>query len=148
MNENYMKHAIKEAKKALKKGDVPIGAIIVENGIIIAKAHNCKEDKNKATGHAEIEVINKACRKKKSWRLDECELYVTMEPCLMCAGAILQSRIKKVIYGINNEKFGYINSIDQIINNDKNNHSVDVISNVCEDEIKPMVIEFFKEKRN
>lgn len=148
MNEKYMKYAIKEAEKALNKGDVPIGAIIVENGVIIARAYNCKENKNIATGHAEIEVINKACRIKKTWRLDDCELYVTMEPCLMCAGAILQSRIKKVVYGIGNEKFGYINSIDQILNNKKNNHSVEIISNVCEEEIRPMIVEFFKGKRN
>jgi tRNA(adenine34) deaminase len=143
-----MKYAIKEANKALKNGDVPVGAVIVENGKVIAKAYNCKEYNNKATGHAEIEVINKACRIKKTWRLDNCELYVTMEPCLMCAGAILQSRIKKIVYGIGNKKFGYVESIDSLLNNPQNNHSVDVISNICEEEIKTLVVDFFKEKRN
>lgn len=148
MNEFYMNYAIKESKKALKNGDVPVGAVIVENGIIIAKAYNRKEHDQKATGHAEIEAINKACKIKKTWRLDNCELYVTMEPCLMCAGAILQSRIKKVVYGINNTKFGYVESINNILNNPQNNHSVDVISNVCEDKIKILVVDFFKDKRN
>jgi tRNA(adenine34) deaminase len=148
MEDKYMLEAIKEAKKAFKSGDVPVGAVIVENNKIIARSHNKKELLNIATSHAEINVINIACKKKNSWRLDSCELYVTSEPCLMCAGAIIQSRIKRLIYGPSNEKFGYVKSIDQVLNNKKNNHIVDIKNGVCEKEITNMLKEFFKDKRN
>ena len=95
MNEYYMKIAIKQANKALKYNEVPVGAIIVKNNKIIAKAYNKKEKSNDSTKHAEIIAISKACKKFKNWRLDDCILYVTMEPCMMCSGAIEQSRIKK-----------------------------------------------------
>lgn len=92
----YMEKAIKEAKKAYYKDEVPVGAVIVYNNKIISKAHNLKEKKKNSLFHAEIIAINKACKKMKNWRLDECEIYVTLEPCTMCAGAIVESRIKKV----------------------------------------------------
>lgn len=108
----YMELAIKEAKKAYKNGDVPIGAVIVKNGKVISKAHNKIEKDNCATKHAEIIAIEKASKVLKTWRLDDCEMYVTMEPCMMCTGAIVQSRIKKIYYSVDNENFGYINNID------------------------------------
>jgi len=102
--DKYMEIALKEAKKALKSDDVPVGAVIVEKGKVIAKAHNTKEKKKLVTRHAEINVVEKACKKKKNWYLNECELYVTLEPCKMCMGAIEQARIKKVIFAAARDK--------------------------------------------
>ena len=100
----YMELALKEAEKSIKKDDVPVGAIIVQDGKIIAKAHNTKEKNKMVTRHAEINAIEKACKKNKSWYLNNCELYVTLEPCNMCMGAIEQARIKKVYYAAPQEK--------------------------------------------
>lgn len=144
--EKYMKEALKEARKAYKNGDVPIGAIIVKNDKIIARAHNTKENKKDAIRHAEINVISKACKKINNWHLDDCELYVTVEPCLMCIGAIIQSRIPKLVFGTHNNKFGYVESVESIFKN-KNNHTPIIISGVCEDECKQIMVDFFKEKR-
>lgn len=137
--DKYMLIAINEAKKAKKKGEVPIGAVIVKNGKIIAKNHNRKETKNIVTKHAEILVIEKANKKLKSWRLNDCILYVTMEPCMMCTGAIIQARIKKVIYGVENINFGYSN---ELIKN-----KIEVQKNCCLKECKKIIVDFFKEKR-
>lgn len=145
--EKYMKEAIKQAKKALNNNDVPIGAVIVKENKIIARAYNKKESLKNAIYHAEILAISKACKKINSWRLDECTLYVTVEPCLMCAGAILQSRISKVVYGTKNTKFGYVNSIRTVLNDEKNNHKVEIKSKVCEEECRKIIVDFFKKKR-
>ena len=106
--DKYLEIAINEAYKACKKGDIPVGCVIVYNNKIIAKTHNLKEKKNQATYHAEILAINKACKKLKTWHLDDCILYTTMEPCVMCSGAIIQSRIKKIVYILDNSSFGNI----------------------------------------
>ena len=106
MNEKYMMLAINEAKKAYKKNEVPIGCVIIKDGRIISKAHNKKEIKKNAIMHAEIIAIAKACKKLKTWHLDDCVLYTTVEPCMMCTGAIIQSRIKKIYYSISNKSFG------------------------------------------
>ena len=143
----YMKEALKEAKKSYKKGDVPVGAVIVKNNKIIARAHNQKEKKQIATKHAEIIVIEKACKKIKNWRLEECTLYVTLEPCLMCAGAILQSRIKSLVYATESEKFGFVSSIENILNNKKNNHNVEITKGMCNEESRELMVNFFKDKR-
>ena len=103
MYEYYMKIAIKEANKAFKINEVPVGAVIVKNKKIIAKAYNKREKTKNVINHAEIIAITKACKNIKNWRLDDCEIYITMEPCMMCSGAIQQSRIKKIIYGVKNE---------------------------------------------
>ncbi len=137
MNEYYMKIAIKEANKALNKEEVPVGAIIVKNNKIIAKAHNKKEKLNDSTKHAELIAISKACKKIKNWRLDDCTLYVTMEPCMMCSGAIEQSRIKKIVYGVKNENYGYAENLKNI----------EIISQVCEKECKNLIQTFFKKRR-
>ena len=115
MDNDFMNLAIKEAKKAYKKYEVPIGAVIVKNGEIIAKAYNLRETKNSALCHAEILCIKKACKKLNSWRLDNCVMYVTLEPCAMCAGAINQARIKKVYFGAKDEKNGCIGSVCNIL---------------------------------
>ncbi len=137
MNEYYMQKAIKEAKKALKHNEVPVGAIIVRFNKIISKGFNKKENKNDVTKHAEMIAISKACKKIKNWRLDDCEIYVTMEPCMMCSGAIEQARIKKIVYGVKNENYG---STDKIKN-------IEIISEVCSKECKKMLQSFFKKRR-
>ena len=104
---DFMNLALKQALKAYKKQEVPIGAIVVKNGKIISKAYNKKENKQITTKHAEIIAIERACKKLKTWHLDECEIYTTMEPCLMCYGAIEQSRISKIYYGLKNMNFGF-----------------------------------------
>ena len=136
--EYYMRIALKEAKKALKKDEVPIGCIIVKDNQIISKAYNKKEINQIATYHAEILAINKACKKLKTWHLEDCTLYTTVEPCLMCSGAIIQSRIKKVVYGTKNDAFGFINKVD---------NKIEIISNVLEKECQEILSSFFKEKR-
>ena len=115
---NIIDVIIKEANKAYKKGEIPVGCAVVKKGKIISKAYNLKEKKGVATYHAEILAINKACKKLKTWHLDDCELYTTMEPCIMCSGAIIQSRIKKIVYILDNEAFGNIKNND-IFNNNK-----------------------------
>lgn len=144
----YMNIAIKEAEKAFKEGEIPVGAIIVKDDKIISKAYNKKESKNNPIAHAEIIAISKACKKLKTWHLDDCTMYVTMEPCLMCAGAMIQSRIKKVVYGVENKKFGFVGSIDNILNNKNMNHTVEIEKNLCEEEISNMLKKFFKDKRS
>ena len=137
MNEYYMKIAIKEAKKAYKYEEVPVGAVIVKNNKIISKAYNKKEKTKNVTKHAEIIAISKACKKLKNWRLDDCEIYVTMEPCMMCSGAIEQSRINKIIYGVKNENYGSTHLLKNI----------EIISQICEKECKILVQSFFKKRR-
>mgnify|MGYP003302189324 CR=1 FL=1 len=137
MNEYYMNLAIQQAKKAYKYEEVPVGAVIVKNSKIIAKAYNKKEKTKNVTKHAEIIAISKACKKIKNWRLDDCEIYVTMEPCMMCCGAIEQSRIKKIIYGVKNENYGST----ELLKN------VEIISQVCEKECRELVQSFFKKRR-
>ena len=126
MKEYFMEQAIKEAQKAYKKLEVPVGAIIVKDGKIIARAHNQKETKTDTTKHAEILAIQKASKKLKSWRLVDCEMYVTLEPCTMCAGAIVNSRIKKVYIGTMDEKTGAVGSVLNLLEDYKFNHSVEV----------------------
>jgi tRNA(adenine34) deaminase len=133
----YMNQAIKQAKKSYKKGEVPVGAIIVVDNKIIARAHNTVEKKKSFLCHAEILALTKATKKLKKWRLDDCILYTTMEPCMMCCGAITHSRIKKIVYGIKNEKYGYSSNLK----------NVEIISNVCEDACKQLVQSFFKKIR-
>lgn len=145
-DEEYMMFAIKEAKKAAQKGDVPVGAIIVYKNKIIAKTYNKKQAKKNAIKHAEILAINQACKKLKTWYLSNCTLYVTLEPCLMCAGAILQSRIKKIVYATSSPKFGYIESLDKLSNN-KNNHIPMIEKNICQKEAEVLLKNFFKNKR-
>ena len=137
MNEYYIKIALKSAKKALKYNEVPVGAIIVKNNKIIAKAYNKKEKTHNVTKHAEIIAISKACKKLKNWRLENCEIYVTMEPCMMCSGAIEQSRLKKIVYGVKNENYGYIHNLKNI----------EIISQICENECRELVQSFFKKRR-
>ena len=145
--EKYMKEAIKEAIKAYKIEEVPVGAIIVKDGKIIARAHNKKETKKNATSHAEILAIQKACKKLESWRLTDCEMYVTLEPCSMCAGAILNSRIKKVYIGTMDEKTGAIGSVLNLFEDYTFNHKVDSENGIMKEESEQILKKFFKELR-
>lgn len=139
----YMIEALKEAKKAFELGEVPIGAVIVKDNKIISRAFNKKESSNLATSHAEILAINKACKKLNNWRLLDCTLYVTVEPCLMCCGAIIQSRIKKVVYGTSNEYYGAVESIDNTLKK----YNIEVENNILQNECSNIMKEFFKKRR-
>ncbi len=143
-----MEEALKEAKKAYKKLEVPVGAIIVKNGEIIARAHNLKETKNDTTKHAEILAIQKASKKLNAWRLEECEMYVTLEPCTMCAGAIINSRIKKVYIGTKDPKAGACGSVLNLFEDYKFNHKVEYAIGIKQQECEKVLKNFFKELRN
>ncbi len=145
--EYYMKQAIKEAEKACKKLEVPVGAIIVKEGKIIARAHNQKETKTDTTKHAEILAIQKASKKIGAWRLIDCEMYVTLEPCSMCAGAIINSRIKKVYIGALDEKTGAVGSVLNLFKDYTFNHKVEYELGVMEKECQEILKKFFKELR-
>lgn len=147
MLEKFMKEALKEARKAFEKEEVPIGAVIVRNGKIIAKAHNLRETKKQACAHAEILAIEKACKKIGAWRLENCELYVTLEPCPMCAGAIINSRIKKIYIGAMDEKGGAVGSKINLLKDVKLNHSVEVETGILNEECSKILKDFFKKLR-
>lgn len=148
IHEKYMKQALKEAKKAYEKLEVPVGAVIVKDGKIIARAHNQKETKFDTTKHAEILAISKASKKLGSWRLNDCEMYVTLEPCPMCAGALIQSRIKRVYIGANDEKTGAIGSVFNLLTDYKFNHTVEFEKGILEKECQRVLQDFFVELRD
>lgn len=145
--EDYMRIALKEAEKAYNELEVPVGAIIVKDGKIIARAYNEKEKKHDTTKHAEILAIQKASKKLKSWRLNDCDMYVTLEPCSMCAGALIQSRIRKVYIGAMDEKTGSCGSVLNLLEDYKFNHKVEVEYNVCKEECERILKDFFKNLR-
>ncbi len=147
-NEYYMRLALKEARIAYKNGDVPVGCVIVKDDKVIAKAHNVRQLKKDTLVHAEIVAIKKACKKLNTWILEDSTIYVTLEPCLMCAGAILNARIKKLVYATEEPKFGSIESVANVLDNPKYNHFVQVEKNVLKEEASSMLKEFFRELRN
>lgn len=147
MVEKFMKQAVKEALKARDKDEVPIGAVIVQNGKIIARAHNLMEKTQMATAHAEILAINKACKKTGSWRLDDCELYVTIEPCAMCAGAIANARIKKVYFGAYESKSGCAESKYPVLTDSGLNHTVEYLGGIELEICANIIKNYFKSKR-
>ncbi len=142
-----MKEAIKQAKKAAQKDEVPIGCVIVKDDQIIARAYNKREMKQCGTAHAEILAIEKACKKLGSWRLEDCDLYVTLEPCPMCSGAIIQSRIRNVIFGAYDPKGGCMGSNMNINDVRGFNHYPDIEGGILQDECSRLLKEFFKAKR-
>ncbi|KYC90692.1 MULTISPECIES: tRNA adenosine(34) deaminase TadA [Heyndrickxia] len=146
-DEYYMNLAIKEAIKAKEKEEVPIGAVIVLNGEVIASAHNLRETTQNAITHAEILAIQEACNKVESWRLEDADLYVTLEPCPMCSGAIILSRIKRVVYGASDPKAGCAGTLMNLLNDCRFNHQSEVVSGVLENECSEMLSNFFKEIR-
>lgn len=146
-DEKYMKKALKEAEKAYKLGEVPIGCVIVYEGKIIGRAYNRRNTDKNTLAHAEITAINKASKKIGDWRLEGCTLYVTLEPCQMCSGAIVQSRMDRVVMGTRNPKAGCAGSILNILNMPEFNHQVDITEGVLEEECSSVLQKFFKELR-
>ena len=145
--EKFMKEALKEAQKAFDKEEVPVGAVIVKDGKIIARAHNLKESKKQPTSHAEILAIEKACKKLDAWRLEDCEMYVTLEPCMMCCGALIQSRIKKVIYGAKSYQNGAIESLFKAFDVKGLNHYVETVYFDKLEDCSKIITNYFKTKR-
>ena len=143
----YMKAALKQAQKAYQLGEVPIGCVIVHEGTIIARGYNRRNTDKNTMAHAEITAINRASKKIGDWRLEECTLYVTLEPCQMCAGAIVQARIPSVVMGCMNPKAGCAGSILNLLNMPEFNHQVDVTRGILEEECSQMLKQFFKELR-
>lgn len=144
----WMKKALSLAQKAFDKNEVPVGCLIVEDNKVISSSYNLKEKLQTPLGHAEVMTVHKAAKKKKSWRLENCTLYVTLEPCPMCAGIILQSRIKKIVYAAKDPKAGAVNSLFQLLNDTRLNHQVEIVSDVLESESSKMLKLFFKNLRN
>ena len=146
-DEKYMKLAIKQAQKAFDLGEVPIGCVIVYEGKVIGRGYNRRNTDKNTLAHAEITAINKASKKIGDWRLEDCTLYVTLEPCQMCSGAIVQARIPKVVIGCDNPKAGCAGSILNILNHPAFNHQVDTVKGVLEEECSRMLKEFFSDLR-
>ncbi len=147
IHEKYMKMALNQAKKAGGLGEVPIGAIIVKDGVVIAKAYNKRNTSNVATHHAEILAIEKACKKIGDWRLDGAEMYVTLEPCPMCAGAIVNARIKTLYFGAFERKSGAVFSNFHILSKGVLNHKTEAVGGILESDCSNILKEFFYSKR-
>ena len=145
--EKFMKEALKEAKKAYEKLEVPVGAVIVKDRKIIARGHNLKETKKDTTKHAEIIAIEKASKKIGAWRLLDCEMYVTLEPCSMCAGAMINSRIKKLYIGALDEKTGAVGSVLNLLEDYKFNHNIEVEKEILKEDCEKILKDFFKNLR-
>lgn len=139
--------ALEEARKAYDMGEIPIGAVLVMDGQVVSKGHNMREIWHDATAHAEIIVIREACEKLKRWRLTGATLYVTIEPCPMCAGALVMSRIDRLVYGSLDYKAGAVESIFNIVQNDALNHSMNVASGVRSNECAEIMRDFFRSRR-
>lgn len=142
-----MQQALKEAKKAAQKNEVPVGTVIVYNNKIIAKAHNLNITKNDPTAHAEILALRKASKVLNNYRLNDCIVYTTLEPCPMCAGAMVYARIKKLVYATEEPKSGCCKSVINIVNNKKLNHRIEVVSGVCKKEAEKLLKDFFRKLR-
>jgi tRNA(adenine34) deaminase len=146
-DEYFMKEAILEAKKAEELNEVPIGAVIVIDGEIISRAHNLRESNQSAVAHAELIAIDKACKEIGSWRLEGASLYVTLEPCPMCSGAIILSRVKRVVYGASDPKGGCAGTFMNLLQDERFNHQSEVTKGILEEECSQMLSQFFRELR-
>lgn len=144
-----MRLALAEAEKAHARGEIPIGAVLVRNedGTVVSRGHNLRESKNDATAHAEMEAIREACARLNRWRLSGLTLYVTIEPCAMCAGALVNSRIDRLVYGSTESKFGAVESIFNVVNHRLLNHRLSVTAGVLEDECRQLMKDFFRMRR-
>ncbi|MBQ8762199.1 MAG: tRNA adenosine(34) deaminase TadA [Clostridia bacterium] len=145
--EKFMKIAYLEAEKARQEDEVPVGAVIVQDGKVLAKGHNKKNTKQNTIWHAEMVVIDKAQKKLKNWHLDGCELYVTLEPCPMCAGACINSRVKKIVFGAYDPKAGCCGSLYNLAEDKRFNHRPEVVGGVMEKQCANILTEYFKTKR-
>ncbi|MCL5985469.1 MAG: tRNA adenosine(34) deaminase TadA [Actinobacteria bacterium] len=147
-DEHFMALALAEARIAFEIGEVPVGCVIVLGDRIIARAHNLREKKKDPTAHAEILAIRKAARRMGGWRLLNTVMYVTVEPCAMCAGAIYQARVDRLVYGVEDPKAGAIRSLFNILDNKKINHRVEISSGVLQNECSKVLSDFFKNRRD
>ena len=148
LDKYFMKKALLEAKKAYQKDEVPIGCVIVKDNKIIARGHNLRECNHSSISHAEIIAINKANKKLNNWRLIDTTMYVTLEPCPMCAGAIFNSRISRVVYASKDEKYGSLGGVFNLFDVKTLNHHIEIKGGVLEEESTKLIKEFFKQKRN
>ena len=148
-DEEYMKLALAEARKAYELGEVPIGAVLVsqEDGTVVSAGFNLREKNMDATAHAEMEAIRKGCQRLGRWRLTGCTLYVTIEPCAMCAGALVNSRVDRLVYGSSESKFGAVESIFNVVNHKVLNHRMEVTAGVLEEECRNIMKDFFRMRR-
>jgi tRNA(adenine34) deaminase len=146
-HEAFMQLALAEAEQALRENEVPIGAVIVHGGRVIASAHNQREQLHDPTAHAEMIAITQAAEARQSWRLDGCTLYVTLEPCPMCAGAILQARLPVVVYGATDPKAGAVDTLYHLLGDPRLNHRTEVVAGVLADPCGRILSEFFQEQR-
>ena len=145
--EKYMKEALRQAKKAEKLGEVPIGCVIVKDGKIIARGYNRRNTDKNTLAHAELQAIRKASKAVGDWRLEECTMYITLEPCQMCAGAIVQARIPRVVIGCLNPKAGCAGSILNLLNVPAFNHQVELTEGILQEECSTLLKEFFRKLR-
>ncbi|MGE5675774.1 MAG: tRNA adenosine(34) deaminase TadA [Mycobacterium leprae] len=146
-HEAFMREALAEAMLAFQEEEVPIGAVVVKDGVVVARAHNRREEEHDATAHAEILAIRQAGQALGDWRLEGCSLYVTVEPCPMCAGALVQSRIEHVIYGAADPKAWADRSLTEIVQNPGLNHRMDVTAGVLAEECRQVMVSFFRSRR-
>ncbi len=143
----FMRLALEEANLAFNEEEVPVGAVLVKDGNVIAKAHNSRETSKDPTGHAEILVLRYGTNENSSWRLTNATLYVTKEPCIMCAGAMVNARLDRLVYGCRDEKGGAVDSLYKLLSDRRLNHQVEVVSGVLEDECTEILKRFFQERR-
>jgi tRNA(adenine34) deaminase len=146
-DERYMRDALASARRALAHGDVPVGAAVVKDGVVIARGRNARERDSDPTAHAEIVAIRRAARRLGSWRLSGCTLYVTLEPCAMCAGAMVLARLPRLVYGATDPKAGFTGSLGDLVRHPRLNHRVDVTKGVLAAECGRILVEFFRERR-
>lgn len=142
-HEKFMKIALQEARKARAREEVPIGAVIVKNERVLARAHNLKESRQLPAAHAEMLAVKTAAEKLKSWRLEGCTMYVTLEPCIMCAGALLQARMEKLVFGAEDPKSGAVKSLYNLLEDERLNHQVKIISGIYAEQSSRMLKNFF-----
>ena len=147
LDEKYMLVALKEAQKAAILDEVPVGAVIVKDGKILSKGHNLREKTSDPTSHAEVNAIRKACKKLDSWRLEDATIYVTIEPCSMCAGTLLQCRIGRIVYGADDPKGGAIHSSLELFSSKNINHHPEIVGGVLKEECSSLISNYFKSKR-
>ncbi|MEW6054388.1 MAG: tRNA adenosine(34) deaminase TadA [Nitrospirota bacterium] len=143
----FMRLALEEAETAFQEGEVPVGAVLVKNGNIVIKTHNRRETAHDPAGHAEILALRFGAHKTASWRLTDATLYVTKEPCIMCAGAMVNARLGRLVYGCRDEKGGAVHSLYQLLSDTRLNHQVEILSGVLEDECASLLKRFFRERR-
>jgi tRNA(adenine34) deaminase len=143
----FMDRALKQAQLAYKKGEVPVGAVVVKDGEIISRGYNLRESTNDPTAHAELIAMKKASKKLDSWRLTGCTLYVTLEPCPMCSGVIVNSRIDRVVFGAYDQKAGCCTTLYHLCNDERFNHRAEILGGVNEEKCAKILSDFFKEKR-